>query len=220
MTLQSISELNRDFMTESRRRAAPPSSGVRKSRSKREKFGILADISDILFYFAVFMIMLSVFTSGSENGAPKKVFGYTYFTVLSGSMQKEIPKGSFILVKETDPQDLKVGDNITFMRDRNTSVTHKIMDIFEDHQHSGARGFETMGVNNAAPDEDIVYEANVVGKVVLVLPAVGSLMARLSENILAIFIIFGLCVAFSFCIRGVFMKTRGKAGKEATENEQ
>ena len=131
---------------------------------KRSKASV---ISGILFYAAVLLILLSALIPGS-NGSPKTIMGYSYFTVLTSSMQDEIPKDSLILVKEVDPQKLKAGDNITYMRDPKTSVTHKIMSIYENYQGSGNRGFQTKGVNNQNPDKDIVNESKVVGKVVLV----------------------------------------------------
>ena len=194
----------------------------RQNGSKKKNRSLFGLISDILFYTALFIVMLSVLTSGSKDGAPRMFMGYSYFTVLTSSMQDEIPRGSFILVRETDPQELNAGDNITYMRDASTTVTHKIIDIYENYQNSGARGFQTKGVNNINPDKDIVYEANVVGKVILVLPRVGAIISSLKENIYIVFIIFGLCVALSFLLRRLFVESSkgnpensGKYGKNS-----
>jgi len=186
------------------------SEGAKKSRkskkNKKKQRGILSLISDLLFYLAICTVLLAVLTSvpGNGNGAPRMFMGYSYFTVLTPSMQNEIPKGSFILVKETKSQDLNIGDNITFMKDANNSVTHKIVDIYENYENSGARGFQTKGVNNLNPDKNIVYEANVIGKVILVLPAVGAAISYIRANIYIVFIFFGLCILLSFLLRGLF----------------
>ena len=169
---------------------------------KNKKRTVIMTAADILFYMAILVTFFTVLTSGSESGKPKSVFGYTYFTVLSNSMMEEIPKGSFVLVKQTDPRELEAGDNITFLRDRYDTVTHKIIDIYENYDNSGARGFRTKGTHNANPDSDIVYEANVIGKVVLVLPGVGAAVAGLGANLHIVFIMFSLCVVLSFSIRG------------------
>ena len=174
-------------------------------QSKDEKRGIFTIISDSLFYMAILMILFYALTTGTD-GTPKVIMGYSYFTVLTSSMQDEIPKGSFILVKQTDPQSLQEGDNITYMRDRSTSVTHKIVEIHENYQNSGARGFRTKGVNNINQDREIVYESNVVGRVILTVPALGAAISYLGANIYIVFIIFGLCTILSFCIRGLFAK--------------
>jgi signal peptidase len=182
-----------------------PEAPLEQNHPKKRR-GLLTSISDMLFSLAMFMILLVVLTSGSGNGAPKKFFNYSYFTVVTPSMQDEIPQGSFILVKQVDPLELKEGDNITYMADQSTSVTHKILNIYENYGSSGARGFTTYGINNANPDEDIVYEANVVGKVIFVLPVAGAVLTKLGENVFLVFLIFGLCVLFSFLIRGLFVR--------------
>ena len=177
-------------------------------------------ISNAIFYLAVVLVMLTVLTSGTDTGMPKSIFGFSYFTVVSHSMQNEIPKGSFILVKATDAQELKVGDTITYMRDASTSVTHKIVDIYENYAASGDRGFQTQGVNNANPDSEIVHGSAIVGKVVLVLPQVGAFMAYLASNVYIVFIVFSLCVIISFCLRGILAKPKNhpvRAGPAAEE---
>ena len=184
-------------------------------RRRKKKSGMVTLVSDVLFYLAIIVILLTTVFSGGNGGAPKVIMGYSYFTVLTTSMQDEIPKGSFILVHETDPQELQVGDTITYMRDASTSVTHKIVNIFENYQEDGGRGFQTQGVNNLAPDKDIVHAANVVGKVVFSLPTVGALIANLRSNIHLVFIIFGLCVILSFSLRGLFI---GQIVKQVSKN--
>ena len=189
-----------------------------KREGNRKNSGIFAFISNLIFYLAIILIMLTVLTSGTDAGVPKTIFGYSYFTVVSHSMQDEIPKGSFILVKSIDSQELAIGDVITYMRDRNTSITHKIVDIYENYNNSGTRGFQTKGVNNANPDVDVVHGSTIVGKVLFVLPAVGELMAYLAANVYIVFIIFGLCVIISFCLRGLFVKSKNK--KQLIKNSQ
>ena len=222
MALKSLHELNLDFVAAGGAYRHEPDykpikpmrieiglpetmrpAAASKAETKRRFFTFA---SNIIFYIAIALILLTALTSGTGNGAPKTVFGYSCFTVVSKSMQDEIPKGSFIIVRGVAPQDLNVGDTITYMRDRDTSVTHKIIGVYENYDRSGARGFQTMGVNNSGPDSDIVYEANVVGKVIFAVPAVGAVLSGLAANVYLIFIIFVLCVAVSFCMRGLFVK--------------
>jgi signal peptidase I len=209
--------------TETRRqRSKTPSRGSRgrhvRDKHLKTRRGLWTAVSDMLFSLAMLMVLMVVLTSSSSNGAPKKFFDFAYFTVMTPSMQDEIPQGSFILVRHVDPAALKIGDNITFMADRNVSVTHKILNIYENYNSSGARGFETYGVNNANPDKDIVYEANVVGKVIIILPVAGAMLTSLGENVFIVFIIFGLCVIFSFLIRGVFARpAKTQKAKEAPQ---
>ncbi|MCL2083650.1 MAG: signal peptidase I [Oscillospiraceae bacterium] len=228
--MRTLLEINRDFMASNAEPRpispmtieAPPaaakaqeSAGPPERRRGKEKRGILAAASDMMFYLAILVMFFSILTSGTDGGRPKSIFGYSYFTVISNSMKDEIPKGAFVLVKETAPRGLEIGDNITFMRDRYDSVTHKIINIYENYDNSGARGFQTKGVNNLNPDRDIVYEASVIGKVILVLPGLGAAISYLGENIHIVFIVFAVCVIASFGLRGVFAGPSGKTGAGA-----
>lgn len=177
---------------------------VRHKDKKKPK--MFALVSDVLFYAAILLILITVATSGTNSGKPKSIFGFSYFTVISGSMADEIPKGSFILVKQVDPQELKIGDNVTYMYGTDKTITHKIMTVYENYQNTGSRGFETKGTNNTRPDEEIVHEDDVVGKVIFTLPAAGAVMSSLGENVHIVFILFALCIVFSFSIRGLFVR--------------
>ena len=138
--------------------------------------------------------------------APKVLFGYSCFTVLTGSMQDEIPKDSFIIVHKTDPSYLQIGDNITFTKGTGTYVTHKIVDIRENYENSRIRGFQTKGTNNLNPDDDIVFGRDIVGKVVFVLPWVGTAISYLSTHLYVVLIVFVLFMIMSFSLRGLFKK--------------
>ena len=197
---------------------APPTKTTTKKKSikpsrrrpKKKKYNLFAFTSDALFYMAVLAIMLFILSSGSNNGMPKTLMGYSCFIVLTSSMTGEIPKGSFVLVKQTPPQDLVIGDNVTYMLNPNATVTHKIIAIYENYQNSGARGFQTKGVHNADPDKDIVYEANIVGKVVFCLPGVGPTLNFMEANIFVVFIILGMILLISFILRVLFAKSASK----------
>jgi signal peptidase len=184
----------------------------------KEKNCLLTGLSDILFYVAIFVILFSALASGG-NGVPKVMMGYSFFTVQTSSMQDEIPKGSFIIVKQTAAEELRVGENITFLRERGPTVTHKIIDIYENYQNKGVRGFQTQGVNNANPDTEIVSEENIVGKVMFIIPGLGPALSYLSARIHLVLIIFVLFVVISFSLRGIFGKPREEKDKDLKRTE-
>jgi len=176
---------------------------VKKPKKKRKNAFLI--LSDVIFYAAVVFILFTIATS-SQNGSPRMFWGYSYFTVLTSSMQSEIPKGSFILVKQVEPGELKVGDDITYIRSDNNTVTHKIINIYTNYADSGELGFQTQGVNNALPDENVVYAQNVVGKVVYSVPRLGAFITNLRANIFYVFLVFGLMILMSFVLRKIFSK--------------
>ena len=197
MALKSMREINREQI-EIR--------GIRRKTAGIKKRGAITILTDTLFYLAIIILLLSLLTSVADDGKPNLIFGHSYYTVMSHSMRDEMPKGSLILVRQTE--NLKVGDSITYTRENGATVTHKIIEIIENYRHSGYRGFRTMGVNNALPDEDIVLENNVAGKVILVIPAAGDAIAFMRTHILIASAILGLCIIYYSWVRGLIKKTR------------
>ena len=71
-------------------------------------------IGDIAFYlFLIVLVVSAALLKGGDSGAPKSLAGFSMFTVLTGSMQDEIPQGSLVITQQTDPSELKIGDDIT-----------------------------------------------------------------------------------------------------------
>jgi signal peptidase len=123
-------------------------------------------------------------------------------------MQDAIPRGSLIVVKRVESHEIEVGDDITYMRDANSTITHRVVQIYEDYKNSGERGFQTQGVNNAAPDPDVVYAPNVVGVVLFHVPTLGAMLAYLGGNLHIVFIFFGLLMVLSFALGKLFAKAQ------------
>jgi len=164
----------------------------------------------LISVIALLLLPVLLFTAVALN--PNNFFGYSFFTVLSHSMYDEIPKGSLIVVKRTDPQSLNVGDNITFKRDRTTTVTHKVVEIHENYSDSGARGFRTMGVNNTNPDTGIVNADSVIGVVTFCIPGLGSVLAYIVDNIGLMCIVPGGIAAAVVVIKRVLLKRTKQSG--------
>ncbi len=62
-------------------------------------------------------VLLVFIMSAKLRGEVPKIFGYSVMRIVSGSMEPEIPKDSYILVKETAPEDIKKSDIICFYSD-------------------------------------------------------------------------------------------------------
>ena len=114
-----------------------------------------------------------------------KLVGITPLIVISGSMEPVIPTGSIIYIVETSPDDLKVGDTVTFrlasasiespdkMENAGGGVdygTHQIIDI--DRSDPARTLILTKGTAN--DDADGWIDADrVVGKYLFHLPGMG-----------------------------------------------
>ena len=98
-----------------------------------------------------------------------RLIGYQPYCVLSGSMEPTYHTGSLIYVKKADPQDIKVGDPITFVLDENLKVaTHRVIEIDEASQH-----FYTKGDANEYPDASPVHFNNLIGRPSFTIPYMG-----------------------------------------------
>jgi len=138
-----------------------------------------------------------------------KLFGYTGFSVLTGSMQRVIPKGSLVFAKETDPNIIQNGDIITYKRSDNEMITHRVVNVYENYNDSGAKGFQTQGDMNAMPDEEVVSAANVVGVVTHSIPKVGFVLMYVTDNILLLLLVVS-GLAISAVLVSMLFKGAGK----------
>ena len=86
--------------------------------------------------------------------------------------------GSLVYVKETEVEELEVGDVITFRLGGSALGTHRIVDIVEEE---GEREFITKGDANDIEDGAPVRESNIVGKVRFSIPYMGYLIVGIQQ---------------------------------------
>ncbi len=99
-----------------------------------------------------------------------KFVGMTPLAVLSGSMEPTYHVGSLIYVKDADPEEVQVGEPITFKISDDTMVTHRVVAIDQE-----AKTFQTKGDANDNVDGGAVAYENLVGKPVFTIPYMGYL---------------------------------------------
>lgn len=112
-----------------------------------------------------------------------KFMGYEEMAVLTGSMEPNYPVGSLIFVKEIDPDQLEVGDVITYRLDSDTVVTHRIVEIDKE-----AQTVTTKGDANSSNDGSPVPYSEIVGKAHFKIPYLGyvSMNIKTPKGIMAI----------------------------------
>ena len=125
---------------------------------KNKVFRIIKLIKNIICWtlIVVLVFTLVTFFMSRINGSTPSVFGYSIFRVSSGSMEPELKVGDIILDKEIDnPEDLKVGDVITFISSDygDRLVTHKI--IKAPYEENGKLMLQTKGIANEVEDKPI-----------------------------------------------------------------
>ena len=85
-----------------------------------------------------------------------KIFNYSYFKIISGSMENEIKVNDLVIVKLTS--DVKKNDIITYKREDKKIITHRIIKIEGDT-------IITKGDANFKEDKPI-YRNQIIGKVI------------------------------------------------------
>ena len=112
-----------------------------------------------------------------------KLFGITPYVVTSGSMQAVYPVGSLIYVKDVEPEDVSIGDAITFIKDDEHIATHQVYEIDE-----AAKQFRTQGVSNLDENGEIIHDATpvdyeaLIGKPILGVPLLGYVNLFLAQR--------------------------------------
>lgn len=128
-------------------------------------------ISRIIFFILLILVLLLF--------VPNFV-GFKTFSVISGSMEPDIPVGSLVYTKSVKFEDIEIGDVISYKLSEDTMVTHRVNSINAENNT-----LITKGDANDDVDGSEVQKSQIVGKVILTVPYLGY-MAIYSRTPLAI----------------------------------
>ena len=142
----------------------------------------------------------------NEDQVPS-IGGNVPLIVLTESMEPVIKDGDMIVCKTADPDDVKVGDVISFFDPEGTgtsTVTHRVLEILVDPD-TGAKSFRTQGDNNNIEDRLPVPAENLVGIWTGVrIPALGSVIMFMQSTlglIVCIFVPIAALIAYELIRR-------------------
>lgn len=125
---------------------------------------ILNIIYDVLFGLLIIIAGFIILTSFNV------IKGYHFYVVMSGSMEPNIHTGSIVTVKEEN--DYNIGDVITAKMTETPSETYSHR-VANKETLNGQTAYTTKGDANDSTDPDVVYQPNVVGKVLFSIPLLG-----------------------------------------------
>ncbi len=115
------------------------------------------------------------------------IFGYKILQVMSGSMSGEFETGDTILIKEVKSEgDLKIGDVITYRIEKNTLVTHRIVNITKIGEKLN---YTLKGDANNIEDSEKITFSNIEGIYVRKLNLIGKLITFMQKP-------YGLIITF------------------------
>lgn len=166
-----------------------------QKKKTRPKGSIRKKLFNAVFYILILAMLIGAFVFSTNSDANKSVFGYRMYSVLSGSMTPVYPKGSLVIVRITDPKEIKVGDDITFYNPGSEQDiwTHRVIDVIDNYGNNGVC-FKTQGVANSQEDPFITIGGNVVGVVVFSIPYAGYVLEFIQHNTLISIVIIILAL--------------------------
>lgn len=138
-----------------------------------------AKVFDILFTIFVYLLAAAILIGAiffAFNTSPSKsLFGVRYYTVLTGSMEPTYKVGDMIFVKLCGPEDINVGDVITFnpSKDSDAYLTHRVTEKLENYEGTGTTCFRTRGDANNSEDSFLIDSERVIGVVQFGIPGLG-----------------------------------------------
>lgn len=169
-------------------------------------------INNIMFGLLIVGILIFAVLFANSDSKEKSILGYRYYNVLTPSMTPTISVGSAVFVKLVDPNELKEGDVVTYStsRDGKVVVTHRIEKILNDED--GLK-FITKGDANNVTDINPVLASQVIGKVNLFIPYLGSILVYMQNNIwLIIFSIVSILLIIELITYLLSTKKKAKMG--------
>jgi len=149
----------------------------------------ILNIIEVFIFIIVLMYLVFVITQRITNN--KSIAGYRVFTVATGSMNPKYKINDVIIVKDVNPDKLKVGDDIAYKGERGglegILVSHRIIKI--EKTEDGHKRFYTKGINNKIEDPSFSEDC-IIGKVRGKLPIINTLNHIIKNQFGFFFLVF------------------------------
>lgn len=141
----------------------------------------------LLVVILIILVIFAVVQKSSNNR--KSILGIKIFTVITGSMIPVYDIGDILIVKDVQPEEIKVEDDIVYVGEkgtyRNKTITHRVQEIKQ--KEDGNYSIITKGVANFARDPEI-NQTQVLGKVIGQV-SIFSFILKLITNIYVLILI-------------------------------
>lgn len=168
------------------RAASRKTSKTRKKRGKRAS-GLMGKLGKVSFaLLATVLASIAIFLVFFNVQGRDSLAGYQLYRVVSGSMSPAIKTGSVVLVRSVDPEDIRVGDVITYRGPvTDQLITHRVAEILP-----GKLSFVTRGDANSVNDPNPIEASQIVGKVDGNIPFLGYLLGVLKTKLGLLLLVF------------------------------
>lgn len=183
--------------------------------NKKKIFSIIGDIvSGILLVLAVLLLILGIVSH--KQGKLLKIFGYSFSTVVTPSMEDTIKVNDIIIFKDVPFEDIEVNDIIVYYNDQyNINVVHRVVGINSDSS------LVTKGDNNNAVDSISTTKDNYLGKVVKYGHFLGiGKLATNNKNIIFLLIFLVFLYILIVSIKSIIKASKEKDKMEIEQKQE
>lgn len=188
--------------------------------NKKKLLTVTKTVTAALWWCATIAVaVLIVGIIGAKlKGEVPRFFGFSVVNIISGSMEDEIPEGTYILIRKTDPAKIREDDIICFYSDdpdiKGYPNTHRVVKVIE-----GENGTEFVTKGDANSKEDLVTAKadKLIGEHVKNLDGMTRFVASLEGNGLFIFMAIMSCLCVVFMVTPMFIKSSEQ--KQSTEEQ-
>lgn len=151
---------------------------------------ILYQLAVIMCLIITIIIVLQKATSNNRT-----IFGYRIFRVITGSMEPEYDIGQVVICKETNPEQIKIGDDIVYLGKygeyNGKIIMHEIVGIDKDENNN--LNFHAKGLHTASVEDPLIKPNQIYG-VVKFKSGILTILYNLATSIYSSFIIVTLLV--------------------------
>lgn len=163
---------------------------AKEKKQKNDDNAFVLVTNFISTFIAAVVVILALFLVALQ------VFGLNAFNVESSSMSPAYPVNSLVIVKDTAPEEIEIGDTVTYVLNADgVLVTHRVIGIDSENET-----FTTKGDANGVADPNPVLWGNVVGKVIFHIPYIGKPLSAVTaeENRTEVIIVVVVLGVLSF----------------------
>ena len=190
-------------------------------KSKKKLIGKIIGALWWVFVILLALVLVKIMAAKMSGKVPT-VFNYSVIYIVSGSMEDEIPRNSYILIKKVDADEVKRDDIICFYS-TDPSIyglpnTHRVVE--DPIVTEQGIEFVTRGDANPANDTTNAEGDRLIGVYVKRLEALDKLTGLISGKGVII-VIFGLqIVLFSLLTYNFVVAKHGKKEDEESSSDQ
>ena len=182
---------------------------------------ILKKAAIVLWWSLTVVLLVSIFgiMTAKMRGKVPYFFGYSIMNIVSGSMEDTIPEGSYILIKKTDPSEIRKGDIICFYSDdpkiKGFPNTHAVVE--DPLEGEDGLEFVTKGEANPLNDPVTAKGNKLIGRYVKNLDLLTGFSKTLDGNTMLIISTVLTVLCAGLMIASVFLKMKSDPEEESDE---